>query len=295
MKNDFKRISAHCRDIMGFVYGCGEEGKKLGVPKIQPPVKNNLPSGFASTSLTLSSQSVPAILKDYLSADGSGPGPVKRFKTIDDRMTSLDRRAADTARKCQDESAKSWTAVGLPELFTQKYQCQEDLNSTSQLAFGKDSSNFYLVERMNTDDDKRIIYAKTNLGGSETEAWQIEFGTNSLNGEDVATMIHIKGSNASGGIEVSRNSSQPKDGSAIECQFQLKTNKEYIYIEGQLFSGNGCETITDNCFNADDLQNTDVSNCTGAGLNSFTLNSIESVDVADVKAAIEKKIWVRRV
>lgn len=273
---------------VGLIFACGKEGKELGVPKIEPPVKNNLPLGFSSTSLNLSS-GLMTTLKDYLSSDGNGPGPVKRFKKIDDRIQSLNKRAAETARKCQESGVKSWTAAGLPELFTQKYQCLENLNSTSQLAFGKDSSSFYLVERQNGDEEKRLVYAKTNLAGTETEAWQIEHVMSDHNGQEVATMIHIKGSDELGGIEASGNSSQ-SEGFALSCKFQLKTNKDYIYITGQTSVNYTCQDITDNCFKTGDLQVTDASNCTGAGLNSFTLASIESVDVAAVKAAMEKKI-----
>ena len=82
----------------------------------------------------------------------------------------------------------------------------------------------------------------------------------------------------------------PKVRAALSCKFQLKTNKDYIYITGQTSVNYTCQDITDNCFKTGDLQVTDASNCTGAGLNSFTLGSIESVDVAAVKAAMEKKI-----
>ena len=40
---------------VGLIFACGKEGKETGVPKIEPPVKNNLPLGFSSTSLNLSS------------------------------------------------------------------------------------------------------------------------------------------------------------------------------------------------------------------------------------------------
>ena len=112
--------------VLFFVFGTGacddkEEGNSIGAPQVEPPVTRNMPSGITTSSLALA-QGVESIaddgsatsaamveqIKSYLYPTGEGPSPIRRLEKIDERMSSLNARAEDSARACLENGAGPW-------------------------------------------------------------------------------------------------------------------------------------------------------------------------------------------
>lgn len=262
-----------------------KEGKSIGAPQVEPPVTQNLPEGLTGgTSLllseSLSQSSMIDAIKSYLYPDGGGPSPSNRLKKIDERMSSLNQRAEDSARKCLENGAVAWSLpASLPtgEAFESFFQCQETLSNTSSLAFGTQGENFYLTEQTGSSEEEAIIvYARANSDGSSIDTWEIAYQANASDhgsGSSGArlTYTHIIGADGSG-VEVTTvgtGTSYP-----LACGIHLKSDDNFVYVVGSYAQGDECVDVATYCYDAKTLAEADVSSCTGAGLDVFELTTI---------------------
>lgn len=272
------------------IVGCDKKkGKSIGAPKIEPPVKNNTPSGLATTSLNLFCPDCPeplTVIKSRLFS----PGPTNfqnRLNKIDERMASLNSRSEESERKCLDSSPTEWNPGTLPngDTFLMYFNCHEQLNEYSQLAFGFKDDNFYLAELQQGGGEGPpiAVLAKANKAGTLVEFWQIQTG------ETVATEFsyqHVKADDATSSLEVSAGGDM--SGMGVSCGIQMKSNASYVYSSGifadsQSQGGNvDCDATDANypqtsvCATASDLTlESDDTNCTAANLATFDFGKLE--------------------
>ncbi|MDD9951533.1 MAG: hypothetical protein OXT67_08220 [Zetaproteobacteria bacterium] len=193
-------------------------------------------------------------------------------------MTSLNSRAEESPRKCLDEALGDYApAATMPtgESLSARLNCQEDLNETSQLAFGVDGDRFYLVEKTGSSASEAIyVLANAKTDSSEVETWEVNYQANPADvgaSGPSAGYTHIFASDTSG-IEVT--TAGTLGGYALSCGIHLKSNDDYIYIKGQLSIGGSCTEQGTYCMNAVSLDEAEMSNCTGASLDSFSLQTL---------------------
>ncbi|MFK7826063.1 MAG: hypothetical protein AB8G05_18065 [Oligoflexales bacterium] len=315
---DKRRISVSLSFCFFFnLIACGDEkdGYSIGAPQVEPPVTRNMPDGMTtSASLKIlnntdlvnktdedgaaTSDTMVSTIKNYLYPTNGGPSPIARLKSVDERMTSLDARAQDSARACLEDSASEYTiAAAMPsgESITYKFQCNEKLNETAELAFGLDDTNFYLIDKTGSSTEEGIYVAANALkDGTSVDVWTVGYQANPTDhgaSGPSANVMHVKGSDTSG-IEVT--TAGTLGGYSLSCGVHFRSNETYIYIEGQLSIGGSCTTNATYCMDASTLVSTDIANCTGAGLNTFELQTItlEAVteNIANIVSIVDSKI-----
>ena len=276
-----------------------EKGESIGAPQVEPPVTRNMPSGMKTASLTVlgssgagdgfvsvtnddgtaTASAMVSKIKTYLYPAGDGPSPINRLKTIDARMGSLNSRAEDSPRACLEEAARAYdlpTAMPTAETFPMSFQCLEVLSAESTMAFGKEGDYFYLAEQTGSTEDELInVFAKVHMDGSTTEVWDIGYQKtitdNSGETGPRFSAMHAIG-NDTNGVEVTTAGTTTSYD--LACGIHLKSNTSYIYVSGQLAYGGACTVSSTYCFEAGSLASADLSQCTAAGLDSFSLTTI---------------------
>ena len=293
------------------VFACDgdNKGSSIGAPQVEPPVTRNMPEGIVlAAALALSnsvdddgaatSETMVSAIKNYLYPTGGGPSPIIRLQRVDERMTSLDARAQDSARACLEDAVSDYTVPAeLPtgETITYKFQCNEELNETAELAFGLDETNFYLIDKNGASTEEGIYVAANALkDGSSVDVWTIGYQANPADhgaSGPSANVMHVKGSDAAG-IEVT--TAGTLGGYALSCGVHFRSNKTYIFIKGQLSIGGSCTTESSYCMDANTLASSDMTNCTGAGLDDFELQTVTldavTEKLSDIVAIVDSKI-----
>ena len=207
-------------------------------------------------------------------------------------MASLDSRAQDSSpRKCLAAAPEDYTLAGdLPNSgsFEMQLNCQENLDNgtgvaeSAQLAFGVTSDAFYLFERTGNHDN--AVLAQADIGETWTEFWQMGIDQGGTN-EGAEGFIHLRAEDDVG-MEIT---TAGEGGSVFNCGMHMKTDSTYVYIEAYDYTSSGsdgsCATEqTIMCLTAADMAETDVSDCTGADLDTFSLTSLDSDGVEDGSA-----------
>lgn len=286
-----KFISYATVALISLTPACSEdkEGQSLGAPQVEPPVTRNMPDGFSSASLALiSSGSMLSAVKGYLYPSGDGPSPINRLAKIDQEMASLENRAKESKRKCQDASPVAWelpAALPTSESMTINLQCQEVRSSELTMAFGTQGDTFSLVQQQgSTEDEAIVILNNTAIDGSSTEVWEFNYQANPSYGPGTGlsgplfSATHIKGNDASG-IEVTHAGN--KAGYDLACGIHLKSNEVNLYVKGALNVGGVCNEIAEYCYNAVTLEEVALSACEDASLNVFELTTLTPATLAN--------------
>lgn len=290
------------------VLACSKKsGRPIGAPLIKPPVENNLPLGLKGglglhLQATDTNAGIVAAIKEYLYPTDGFVGPMERLGKVDERMAELDSRSKESERACLSETATDYnygTTMPGSATFTMKFQCQEELSSpdttSQQMGFGLADDLLYLEEHSkSTDGGGILVFAQGSTKENSSEIWDIRYSaantaTNSSDTANVA-LLHIKGGDTSG-AEFTVSGSVSGTGS-FWCGVHVKSNSSYIYVEGKFPQGtNGCDTVESKtlCFEASGLAETDLTNCTGASLNTFALTSLSSA-VAEAYLANAKTL-----
>lgn len=286
---------------LALIASCGKKddesttkGAPLGAPELKPPVERNIPTGFSATTLRLEDgpgmtpkeQAITAI-KSYLNPSANDAvGAIQRIASVDDRMKELDTRIQGTSlRKCiENDAALYKLSAALPgeNTISLKMQCMDNLDggtgqaTESQLAFGLDTTNFYLYERAGGYNN--AVLAIAPLNGKKSEIWQISTGQGDH-------YIHLIAEDSKG-LEFTAASDSGASG-GLGCGMHLKSSKEFIYVKGKFPEGPNCGTTEQEyCLNAADLTDaTSLDDC--QGINTFTLKSLtaEEIIAADGNAS----------
>lgn len=289
MRNGLIAIAALCLPLAA---GCEKDddkksGKALGVPLVEPPVKNNLPTGFTGGAALApgDATSVFAALKDYIYPTNGFVGPVDRLRKIDERMAELNKRAEGSERTCTGEAAKTFTpagAMGDGSTFALQLQCQENVSAPAgesikeaQVAFGIDADTFNLVERTASNTGGVImVLVKEPMAGTSAETWELRYRSATdpnAGGKDGITWLHIKSSE--GSVELATAGNASTEG-ATSCGVQMRSNKDLIYVAGSLAANGPCSDPGTYCADAKTLTAVDVAQCQAAGITTFSLTAI---------------------
>jgi len=270
--------------LISLTPSCDEdkEGQTLGAPRVEPPVTRNMPDGFSSASLALlDANSMASVLKNYLYPSGDGPSPIKRLASIDEEMSSLELRAKESKRKCQESGPAEWELPApLPtsESMTINLQCLEVRSPELTVAFGAQGGIFSLVGHTgSTEEEAIVILNNTAIDGSSTEVWEFGYQANPIYGSGTGlsgplfSALHIKGDDDSG-IEVT--SAGNNAGYDLACGIHLKSDKVNLYVKGALNAVGVCNDTAEYCYNAVTLEEADLSTCKDAGLDVFELTTL---------------------
>ena len=294
--------------VLPFAICCDdEEGESLGAPQVEPPVTRNMPSGLtADASLTgdysmegfvesidadgaALASVMMAQIKDYLYPTGDAVSPIKRMRSIDERMASLERRALDGPRACMENASTEWTlpaAIPSGESYPMYLQCQEMLNATAYLAFGSNAGMFYLVEQLGTSaDEGNTVLAQVRSDGTQANSWTFGYQANpsGFSTGPTLSMMHVKAANDNG-VEVTTAGTSTAS-YELSCGVHIKSNDDYVYVSGQLSLGGNCTTASTYCFVASSLAETALSDCTGASLDVFELTTLTQAMADDALAS----------
>lgn len=161
------------------------------------------------------------------------------------------------------------------------FQCQENLDSgnggaeESQLAFGLTTTDLFLMERAGAFNN--AVLAKSSLDGKATEYWQLGTGVSN-------NYIHLV---AEDGVGMEMTAAGT-GAITLDCGVHMKSNADFVYLEGYDTVNSTCGTDkVIACLAAGTLEATDVSDCTGAGLDEFTLDTLSVEKVTAVDPASE--------
>jgi hypothetical protein len=269
------------------VYACGDDdkeeskGEAIGAPQVTPPVKRNVPAGVGSSLQGESEFNTPVkrmvnTIQTYLNpSQADAIGALDRLEKIDERMAELDMRAQDGPQKvCLKEDAKAYTlAAALPgtDTFAMMMQCQENLDGGdgsakgAQLAFGLTTTDLWLFER--TGAHTNAVLARATLDETTTEFWQ-------LSSNEGNSYIHLIAEDGKG---MEFTTAGTGTGS-MDCGIHMKSNTNFVYAVGKDSVGGACsDDDVEICLAAADLSEAEVTDCTGAGLNTFTLTTLTKV------------------
>lgn len=271
-----------------------EKGDSIGAPEVQPPVAENLPTGFGASATGLNLQddataTMMAALKGFVYPTNGFVGPIDRLGKVDDRMAELDKRAEENQRACLGEDAKAFqlaSTMGDGTTFDMKFSCQESVTvpegdaKESQVGFGFDSDHFYLMERtISMSGGGILVFVKEPKTGESNEVWDVRFkkATEAGINLDVVTWLHIKG--YAGGAEIVTASSNAIDG-AMSCGVQMKANSQYVYVYGTVHAGGACGDREAYCADSTTLATVELAKCTEAGLDDFSMTAMTADSVA---------------
>lgn len=254
------------------VIGCGKSsGRSIGALEVEPPVTANTPSGFLSTLSLQADSTMTTINSRFFS---SGPTEIQSLlDSIDTRITQLNSREAENHRGCLDETATTFSittpfSVGL----THYLSCIDNISSTQWLAFGHQGSSWYMREGQSQGS---LTLAKID-SDSNVEAWIAVANETTVNSSSQMIM-HLKSTAASHLLELTVTGSNI----GVGCGVQYQSNENYIYITGLIDDPSGgagadCSAVstTSVCADTSTLTAVATSNCTNAGLSSFSLDAL---------------------
>lgn len=266
--------------------GLLEEGEPLGAPKVKPPVERNTPTGFLSLYLeegeetTASERLINAVQRYLAPTENDAVGAIERLGFIDSRLGELDERAQERKKLCLEETPKVHSyPTALPDSkgFKLSLQCQENLDGgngsskTAQLAFGLTKESLFLFER--TGNVGNAVLASAKLDETRTEYWQL--GSSTSNGQNY---IHLAAGDDFG---MEMTSAGTVAVTALDCGLHMKANDTHVYIEGYDTVNSSCseEKLT-LCISATNFTEKDLTECTSAQLNTFTLTTLTTALVA---------------
>lgn len=269
------------------------EGKSLGIPLVRPPVDESTPQGFQPTRRNLQGfvEHTPlSRLQDhvfeYRYDDPTVSTLTYRVYMVDERMESLEARALESARKCIDETPKSWTpAMAFPDNreFPMWFQCEEVLNNESKMFFGIKDGIAYVAEIQDYSQSSEsapsmAVLAEVAQDESLTRIWEIHtvydgtMPTSSFWKEIVATKtLDAEGAVTASQLEVSIATTASGD-SGIGCGIRLKADLTNVWSRGEFSDMNCGTTIEDICLDSVNLNEVADSEC----------NHLTTFDVADM-------------
>ena len=278
------------------------KGAPIGAPEVKPPVERNLPSGLSATTLRLQdgARSAKDVAVDALKSKiapnaNEAVGVLQRLEFVDAQMKELDSRAQESQRACLETtvSAEAYSIGGkLPgdQSFSLKFQCQENLDKSTntQLGFGIDDANLYLMNRTKNSTGGITVLAAASKDGSSSHVWQI-----AVNGEN-ADFFQIRATDGEGfetsvaGTDTSGNSG------GHTCGLHFRAKGSLVYLKASVSSNGACSTPELYCLDASSFADAEMSQCIDAGLNVFSLPEITATDaataLADIKIVVAKEI-----
>lgn len=255
-----------------FFAGCNK-GTGIGAVEVEPPVTAATPAGLKARAAHPRADSNIDLIRQRFFADG--PTYIKSIlESIDNRMAELDTRAKETTRPCLSETPTSFTVTSPFDLgITHYLSCLDNISSTQWLAFGQKDSTWYLREGQYTGS---INLAKID-SSSNVEAW-IAVANRSNPNSGSQMLMHLKSTSASGKLELAVTGTNI----GVGCGVQMQSNSSYIYAAGKMDdssggSGANCASVstTTVCADATTLNAVAGSNCTSAGLDTFSLTAID--------------------
>lgn len=295
----FGALSLSCKDDEE----SSKKGAPIGAPQVKPPVERNLPSVLTDVSFKLEGDAartskdvaLDALREKIAPKEGQAVGVLQRLEKIDERMAELEARALESQRACLEETVelKNYD-IGAPlpagQAFELKFQCQENLDKSSdtQLAFGLNKSNFYLMERTKNAGGGIMVLANASIDGTKIDAWQIAFSN------DNADYFHIQAADGVGfEVSVAGSDTTGKSGGHT-CGLHLRSNGSLIYLKASVPFDSVCSEAEIYCVNAKTFEETALSECSSAKLNELSLPSITGADVkasiASSKSLVEQSI-----
>lgn len=286
--------------ILAVGLACGKKDEKsnpFNAPAVKPPVENQSPAGFKATGLALSADSSLAEIKSRFYGDGPTDF-IDRLTKVDARIAEFEGRASsDDVGKCVSEEAKLWDLKDIPGVgaFPMYFSCydvpSQSQGTTMSIYFGKKDGYWYIAELSKNESGNEPptigVLAKVNEAGTETTVVQLSVETNfttsvfQVYANDTTKVFEM--ANASNRTSTN-GSGSGANYTGVGCGVRLKANSSFVYGSGKFSSDNCSAAATTVCAKVADLTSTSASDCTGAGLDSFTVMNLTAADLGTVSA-----------
>jgi hypothetical protein len=280
---------------------CGKKDEKsnpFNAPAVKPPVESQSPSGFKSLSFALASDPSLAAIKSRFYSDGPTDF-LDRLGKVDERMAEFESRASGSdSGKCVAEEAKLWDIKDIPGVgaFPMYFSCydipSQSQGTTMSIYFGKKDGYWYLAELSKNESSNEPptigVLAKVNEAGTETTVVQV-----SIENNFTTSLFHIYANETTKVFEMANASNRTNSNGSgsganytgVGCGVRLKSNASLVYGTGK-FTSESCSTASSAtvCGDTATLSSGNVSDCTGAGLNNFSVMNLSASDLGDVSA-----------
>lgn len=260
------------------ISACGKDesgGQGITITKMKPPVKAAAGSALTASSRIMKLTSIdPNNIKDRFF--DAGPSSIMDILgSLDNRLGEIETRSAESSRDCLNAEPSDVTLSIYGESVTAKIQCLDDMGASGFLAFGKDGSDWWVIDAVGAAHTVAKASALEN-GKNEVEIWGGVGFTNasSFGSWDNGSygFYHVKANNSTNEFEMTAGGI----GMGF-CGVNLRSDGINLYVEGSPDGAAGaCSTTSSSCVLSSDLSGT--GSC--ASINTFGLSRLGRASVA---------------